>query len=459
MVNGAARAKDDAPDPYRDQEAAAQSARRGIWASLPPPPVTLQHPVVQDTATLVADGQIYVLNGLIGLGAPYAAQLQSYIAANGDNLTCESQIEPGEYICMLGDGTDIAKVALVNGAARVTPDAPDVYRAQQQDALNNHRGLWQNPPHDVLIAATAVQPADACCTYAAGDEGVDGVTYVGGEPEAVIDGAPVFLVFGGVLGWGYYDHWHHWHGAPDRYRQHLEHFHPDGRGLRGYGHNAEVRRDVAMHHEEALRRDAVLHPELAHPVVVGGAVHPGAVGIATPGMQTGRPGVVGQGVQPGSMTQGAHPGAANQGMHPGFNNQGMQPGGMTRGAHPGVANEPMHPGFPSQGVHPGVAEQSVHPGFSNQGVHPGVVNQNVHSGFPNQGGHPETAGAGVHPAVTGVGAHPGTAAAGAHPAMTGGFVHPGPSAAGFHPGAPTMHASAPVVHPSGGGTPPPPKNK
>ena len=36
---------------------------------------------------------------------------------------------------------------------------------------------------------------------------------------------------------------------------HLEHFHPDGHGLRGYGHYAEVRRDVAMHREETLRHD------------------------------------------------------------------------------------------------------------------------------------------------------------------------------------------------------------
>ena len=355
LVNGAARAKDDAPDAYRDQEAAAQAARRGIWSSLPPPPATVKHPVVQDTATLVADGQTYVLNGIVGLGAPYMAQLQGYIAANGDSLTCEPQIEPGEYVCMLGDGTDIAKVALVNGAARVAPDAPDAYRAQQLEALNNRRGFWQNPPADVLIAATSVQPAEACCTYEAGDEGVDGITYVGGEPEAVIDGESVFLVFGGALGWGYYDHWHHWHGAPDRYRHHLERFHPDGNGLRGYGHNAELRRDVAMHREEAVRRDAALHPGLAHSAVVGGAVHPG---IANPG---------------------------------------------------------------------------VHPGMANQGVHPGMANQGVHPGFAGQG------------------AHPGMAGAGGHPAMAGGFVHPGPSAGGFHPGAPTMHAAAPAVHPSGGG--------
>jgi hypothetical protein len=345
LVNGAARAKDDAPDAYRDQEAAAQAARRGIWASLPPPPATVQHPVVQDTATLVADGQTYVLNGIIGLGAPYAAQLQGYIAANGDSLTCEPQIEPGEYICMLGDGTDLAQVALVNGAARIAPDASDSYRAQQLDALNNHRGIWQNPPTDVLIAATSGQPAEMCCTYEAGDEGVDGVTYVGGEPEAVIDGEAVFLVFGGALGWGYYDHWHHWHGAPDRYRHHLERFHPDGHGLRGYGHYAEVRRDVAMHREETLRHDEALHPGLAHPATVGGTMHPGTVGAL-------HPGVVTQSVHPGVTNQGVHPGAVNQGMHPGFASQGVHPGSVGGGSRPAIVGGFVHPGPSAGGFHP-----------------------------------------------------------------------------------------------------------
>ena len=64
LVNGAARTKDDAPESYREQEAAAQSARRGIWANLPPPPVVAKHPVVQDTATLIADNQAFVLDGL-----------------------------------------------------------------------------------------------------------------------------------------------------------------------------------------------------------------------------------------------------------------------------------------------------------------------------------------------------------------------------------------------------------
>jgi endonuclease YncB( thermonuclease family) len=337
LVNGAARAKDDAPDAYRDQEAAAQAARRGIWANLPPPPATLKHPAVQDTATLVSDGQTYVLNGILGLGAPYAGQLQGYIQANGDSLTCQPQIEPGEYICMMKDGTDIAKVALVNGAARVGPDAPDSYRVQQLDALNNRRGFWVNPPPDVLLAVSTVQAIPVCCVYDPGDDGVDGITYVGGVPEAMIDGEPEFLYYGGDAGWGYYDHDHHWRGAPDRFRQHLDRFHADGHGLRGYGHDAEVRRDAATHREEAVRGGAGMQHEAMQREA---ALH---AGVARPGGVGERPGM--GGVQRSAMGGAMHPAMGGAAGHPGF-------GGAAMG-HPGMGGGFMRPAPSMGGFHPG----------------------------------------------------------------------------------------------------------
>ena len=332
LVNGAARVKDDAPQAYQDQQAAAEAARRGIWANLPPPPAAVSHPAVQDTATLVSDGQTYRLDGIVGLGAPYAQQLQGYIQANGDTVTCMPQGADGYYICTLKDGTDLAKVALVNGAARVAPDAPDAYRVQQGLALSNHRGFWLNPPSDVLLATSTVQTAPVCCAYQSGDDGTDGITYADGVPEAVIDGDTVFLAYAGVLGWGYYDHYHHWHGAPDRFRRHLEHFHPDGHGLRGYGH------EEALHGEGALHAEAV-HGAVPHPGMAGG-FHPGPAGF--------RPG----------MASGYHPGMAG-GYHP----------GIAGGFHPGMAG----------GFHP--AGGFVHPGPSLGGFHPGGA-----SGF-----HPATA--------------------------------------------------------------------
>ena len=232
LVNGAAQTRTDSPDDYREQEAAAQSARRGIWSNLPPPPVQVSHPAVHDTATLIADGKTYTLDGVEGLGGSFARDLQGYIVAHDDSLMCQPQGKPDHYVCVLSDGTDIAKEALVNGAAKVAADAPDSYRVQQGEAVDKKRGIWAN----VTIAATTVAPVAA--TYrsyptVAGDE-TDGVSYAGGVPSAMIDGEAVFLSFGGALGWGYYDHWHHWHGAPDRMRVHMERFHPGGSGLRGY---------------------------------------------------------------------------------------------------------------------------------------------------------------------------------------------------------------------------------
>jgi endonuclease YncB( thermonuclease family) len=323
LINGVARAKADAPDAYREQEAAAQAARRGIWASLPPPPATVTHPTVQDTATLVADNQTYVLDGLRGLGAPYNAQMQSYIAANGDSLSCSPQDTPGHYVCVLGDGTDIAKVALVNGAAVVAPDAPDAYRAQQLEALNAHRGIWVSPPPNLLVASAPVaQPPEL--VLVAGDDGSDGITYVGGVPEAVIDGAAVFLIFGGDAGWGYYDHWHHWHDAPDRYRAHMERYHAYGHGLRGY-------------HEEAVAaHGGGVHVDAAHP-----GAHPGEVHTA--GLATAHPGVPSSARPSGAATgaghyvaPGAHPGSTTPGVHPGVGNAGfVRPPPSASGFHPG----------------------------------------------------------------------------------------------------------------------------
>jgi endonuclease YncB( thermonuclease family) len=343
LVNGAARTRADAPAPYRDQEAAAQAARRGIWANLPAPPVAVKHPAVPDTATLVADGQAYVLDGLQGVGAPFSGQLQDYIAQHGDSLTCDPQTVPGHYVCLLGDGTDIAKIALINGAARVAPDAPDSYRVQQAEALNNHRGFWLNQSQEVILASTAVMQPAECCAFVEGDDGVDGIAYIGGVPTAMIEGETVFLTYGGDAGWGYYDHWHHWRGAPDRYRSHLERYHPDGHGLRGYGHEGAMHREAAMHY---------------------GGIHQGMAG---PGEH---PGMGGPGMHPGMAGAGMHPGMAGPGMHPGVAGPGMHPGMAAPGMHPGMAGPGMHPGGPGGGfIHPGPSAAGFHPGGAAPAMH------------------------------------------------------------------------------------------
>jgi hypothetical protein len=302
---------------------------------------------VRDTATLSAEGRIFVLDGIAGFAAPYNDQLQSYIAGNGDSMTCSPQSYPGHYICVLPDGTDIAKVALVNGAAQVAPDAPDSYRLQQADALNNRRGYWVTASQDVVRAALSV-PRQEEYVLVAGDEGVDGVSYVGGAPVALIGGESVFLVYGDGLGWGYYDHYHHWRGAPDRFRNHMERFHPGGYGLRGHdgfrGGHEVVRPGVGGRPEFAGR------PGVGGRAEFGGRPEPGGPRIGGP---AGRPGL--EGPHPSNLAMAGRPGVAAPGApgHPGF-------AGNAGGFHPGPAASPggfmrPSPGASAGGFHPNAA--------------------------------------------------------------------------------------------------------
>jgi hypothetical protein len=315
----------------------------------------VKHPTVQDTATLASAGKTYVLDGVVGFPAPYSAGLQSYISSNGDSVTCSPQGGADNYICLLPDGTDVAKVALVNGAARVASDAPDAYRVQQLEAINNRRGYWVSAPDAVMTAALLPPPEQPQYAFVAGDDGVDGISYVGGAPVAMIAGESVFMVYGDdALGWGYYDHYHHWHGAPDRYRNHLEHFHPGGHGLRGYDHfgrDAGLRgREDVMRHDALTRgREDAFRPGEVHPGMAGPSYHPG---------------MAGPGVRPG-MAAAERPGmAVGPGVRPGFAGPGAvgRPGTMqVAGARPGVAGPAaggfMHPGAAASagGFHPAAA--------------------------------------------------------------------------------------------------------
>jgi endonuclease YncB( thermonuclease family) len=355
LVNGAAKTTPDAPDSYREQEAAAQDARRGIWANLPPPPETVKHPVVQDTATLVAGNKTYVLDGVDGFQAPYSSQLQGYIAANGDSVTCSPQSDAGNFICLMPDGTDVAKVALVNGAARVGQDAPDAYRVQQLDALNNRRGYWATASEAVMTAALLPpEQPDAEYTLVAGDDGTDGITYVGGAPVALIDGESVFLVYGDDdLGWGYYDQYHHWRDAPDRFRHHMEHFHPGGHGLRG--HDA-FHRDAGMRgREEAGRRDAAARGRedaARRDAGARGREEAGRAGAARGHEEAGRAG----GARPGAMGGREEAGRAG-GARPGMGGAAGRPGNMAMAGGRPAGGGFMHPGAGASagGFHPAAA--------------------------------------------------------------------------------------------------------
>ncbi len=374
LVNGQAQVRPDAPPLYQAQEVAARDARRGIWSNLPPPPVSLRHPGLYDTATLVADAQRYPLSGIEGTGGRLAGEMAGYIQLKGDEVTCQPQGEGGGYVCLLTDGTDIATVALVNGAARTTPDAPDAYRLQEADAVEKRRGVWEKVS-DQVIRATLRYDAQR---RSAGDGGegfvplepasADGVVYVGGQPTAAINEETVFLVYGGVLGWGYYDRGRHWHGAPDRFSHHMERFHPEGRGLRGYPeraafHPGGLDRGLAGRpgferaglerpgvgfarpgfERGGFNRPVMERPGFERPVHPAFLARPGAGAGGAPGLGTyGRPG---PGLQQASVGAG-RPGFVSPGGSPRFASPGLPPQGMAR---PGQAMPGMRPGFAPPG--------------------------------------------------------------------------------------------------------------
>jgi len=96
----------------------------------------------------------------------------------------------------------------------------------------------------------------------------------------------------------------------------MEHFHPDGHGLRGY-------------REAGAVSGAGAHPEGVHTQARPGEVHTAAVtghsSVPTGGARVGGAPAAGHLVAPG-----ARPGVANTGfVHPGPSAGGFHPGGMT----------------------------------------------------------------------------------------------------------------------------------
>jgi hypothetical protein len=111
-------------------------------ASVPELPEAISGPAtVVDTATLTVNGQKVPLFGIEGETGVLADQLQDLITATGPNVTCQ----PHEltYVCTLPNGTDVARAALYNGAARPGQDASDDYRQVSDAAKSAHKGIWR----------------------------------------------------------------------------------------------------------------------------------------------------------------------------------------------------------------------------------------------------------------------------------------------------------------------------
>jgi len=227
------------------------------------------HPTVIDTATLEIGNRLVALYGINGLDGDPAAGLQQFIAGSGDSVTCQPE-DARRYVCMLPNGTDLAMVALINGAALLGSDAPDNYRDERNDAVRNHRGVWAStsippfdPPGDLppelfqtylsWTMASPLWPVEALG---------DGGYFIDGVPYGFVDGAPRAFWFDRDRGgWGFRDRDGRWRDAPGRLRASLDLRHPRGEGLRmgALRHDAGVRREFGR--GEAGGREAGMHRE------------------------------------------------------------------------------------------------------------------------------------------------------------------------------------------------------
>src|SRR5271166_695988 len=116
---------------------------------------------IRDTATLVIDGRAFLVAGIEGVGGAPLNSLKDFVEAAGGTVTCVPAPGISTYTCHLPDGSDLATIALLNGAARLGSDAPAADRMQEEIARTNHRGIWasyrQSSDRD-LAACSSVRP-------------------------------------------------------------------------------------------------------------------------------------------------------------------------------------------------------------------------------------------------------------------------------------------------------------
>ncbi len=336
LANGAAKTVEGAPADYQSQQSAAQAAQIGLWAGTPSLPVSVQHPVVQTTSTLTAGSQSFVLDGLAGFSAPfYTLQLQTYIAAHGDRLSCARR--PGSrFVCLLPDGTDLAAAALTGGLARVSADANAQYRADQAQAVASRSGIWFDPPGQGSVAQVPLLAAvPNCCGVSPPNSGAE-LTYADGVPTAVIENEPIFFDYDDLLGFGFFDVRHRWHAAPEPFLARLNHAYPAGTGLR---------RAAGPAQPAALFRTPAFYGSGGEPdpLVADGRIPPNPAIAAN--RLAGNRGIAGPRLGAGSLTPFSPARPVFAGVHPGlmhYQQLGVPRPGFAGagGFHPGLAIAP-----------------------------------------------------------------------------------------------------------------------
>ena len=98
---------------------------------------------IPNAATLVVGDHRVRLWGIDPGPESIEAPFDKWLRENAGTLKCEPVGKTGRYKCVTADGHDIAEIALFSGFARVGEGAMDDYRKLEDQAREQHHGLWQ----------------------------------------------------------------------------------------------------------------------------------------------------------------------------------------------------------------------------------------------------------------------------------------------------------------------------
>jgi len=449
------------------QDATAQSAVSAPEDELAAGPVQ-GSAIVLNTATLVFSNQAVFLYAIDGFGGEPALAMQQYLDSIGHGVACDP-VEKKGFICTLHDGTDVAKAALINGAARATPDAPPDYVAQETSAKQAKRGIWRDggakleavafsnstvTDPDSFVPGVPYAGPDGIPPRFAAAQPVDGLALLDGQPFTLDEGVPTPVLYEPGVGWGFWDRYFVWRRAPVAWIPLLNRSHPRGTNLRQI--------DLAAY-GFVINRPYFIGPAVdysfipdAPPIAVGFSPYPapafvpflrrgfGPAGFGPLGPRPG--GAFPAGFAPGMMRPG--PGGFERG---GFERGGFERGGFERGGFGPGGMRPGGFGAGMPGMRPGPG------GFAPGGMRPG--------GFA-PGGMPRMAGPGgpIGPGRGAFGVRPlggGMMPAGGPRFGGGGFGRGGFGGGMPMAGRPVMMGGGPRPMPNfgggrpmGGGSPP-----
>jgi endonuclease YncB( thermonuclease family) len=109
-----------------------------------PAPTTITGSGQLEPTGIAVSGQAIRLQGIDSLplpSTPIGRRLAAYFKSAG-TLTCDPR-PTNTYRCLTAANKDIAEVALINGAARASTDAPSSYQDLENTAKQQRKGIWR----------------------------------------------------------------------------------------------------------------------------------------------------------------------------------------------------------------------------------------------------------------------------------------------------------------------------